>query len=76
MKGSKPIYVVGAAVVLAGALFLTIPNSLPSTYVALLGLLIGAGTVTLLTWRSALPTDTVGQLLHRTEHEQTRRKRS
>ena len=42
--------------------------ALPSTYTAALVLILGIATVVLITWRNALPTDTVAQLLQRTEN--------
>jgi hypothetical protein len=38
-----------------------------STYVAMIGLLLGFAFVVASSWRNAIPGDTVGQLLQRTE---------
>ena len=71
MKSSHAVHVLCAAVILAAASawFLPLPVAFPSTYAVILALVVGAGTVTLLSWRNALPTDTVAQLLHRTEND-------
>lgn len=53
--------------VIVAGLLLPLPDAVPSTYAAVLAFLLGAGAVTMLSWRNALPTDTVGQLLQRTE---------
>lgn len=41
--------------------------AVPSTYTAAIVLILGIGTVVLITWRNALPTETVAQLIQRTE---------
>jgi hypothetical protein len=51
-------------------------NARPSTYTAVLGLMLGAATVTLISWRNALPTDTIAQLLQRTEANEQHRMRN
>ena len=51
------------------------PDALPSTYAAALAVIGGIATVTLMTWRDALPTDTVAQLLQRTESGDRRSRR-
>jgi hypothetical protein len=38
-----------------------------STYAAVVGLLIGFAFVVAISWRNAIPGDTVGQLIQRTE---------
>lgn len=43
------------------------PDAFPSTYLAVLAIVGGIAAVTLMTWRNALPTDTVAQLIQRTE---------
>jgi hypothetical protein len=52
---------------LASASTLSGLDALPSTYMAVVGLMLGVVSVILMSWRNALPTDTVGQLLQRTE---------
>jgi hypothetical protein len=53
--------------VIVAALLIPLPDAVPSTYAAILAFLLGAGAVIILSWRNALPTDTIGQLLQRTE---------
>lgn len=68
----KPFWLQHAAIglVIAGAAatsLLSFPDARTSTYVAALALTFGVASVILMSWRNALPTDTVGQLLQRTE---------
>lgn len=66
-----------AIVTLAAALWL-VPRSsaTPSTYAAAIALFLGVGAVMLLTWRNARPTETIGQLLQRTEVESAGRRKT
>jgi hypothetical protein len=56
-----------ATTIVPAVLLLPIPDAIPSTYASAVALMFGAASVTLMAWRNALPTDTIGQLLHRTE---------
>ena len=53
----------------AGVWLVPIPDAIPSTYAAALAVTVGAALVILMAWRNARPTDTVGQLLQRTESD-------
>jgi hypothetical protein len=39
----------------------------PSTFALVVGIILGAAAVTLITWRNAQPTENVAELLHTTE---------
>ena len=52
-----------------GGISLPLPHGVPSTYAAVLAVVIGAVCITLLTWRNAMSTDTVAHLIHRTDSE-------
>jgi Ca2+/Na+ antiporter len=58
----------------ASVFVVPVPGAIPSTYAAGLALLLGAISVTLMAWRNALPTDTVAQLLYRTESDDAARR--
>ena len=53
--------------VIGGLSFFPVPEGVPSTYAAVLAVLVGAVCITLLAWRNAMSTDTVAQLIHRTD---------
>lgn len=61
-------------VIVAGAWFFPLPEAIPSTYASAFALIIGVAAVTFITWRNALPTDTIGQLLQRTESDEAGRR--
>jgi hypothetical protein len=44
-----------------------LPDASASTYIAMLGVILGALAVILISWRNALPTDSIGLVLQRTE---------
>ena len=70
MKSFPLQYVALALIVtVAAAWVLPVPHAVLSTYAAAFALLVGVLLVAAVTWRNALPTDTIGQLLHRTEDE-------
>lgn len=50
-------------------------SAVASTYAAMLALVAGIAAVTIISWRNAQATDTVGQLLQRTEADGTARRR-
>ena len=58
--------------VLGGTAFFPPPAGVPSTYAAALALFGGVLWVIFLTWRNAMGTDSVANLLHRTETEPAR----
>ena len=58
--------------VLGGTMFFPPPDGVPSTYAAALALFAGVLWVTFLTWRNAMGTDSVANLLHRIETEPAR----
>lgn len=69
--------VIALIVTVAAAMWvLPVPHAVPSTYAAAVALVIGTLLVVAVTWRNALPTDTVGQLLQRTEGHGSGRDRS
>jgi hypothetical protein len=68
---SFPLHYIGVGLLVVAAtmtvaLALTL-GAHPSTYAAVAALGCGSMTVVWFSWRNALPTDTVAQLLHRTE---------
>ncbi len=69
MKSFSLRYVaIGFVIITAvGASALPVSDASASTYAAVLALILGSTSVIFMTWRNALPTDTVGQLLQRTE---------
>lgn len=52
------------------------PPASASTYAAALALAFGVGLVTFITWKNARPVESVGQLLQRTELDDSRVKRT
>ena len=68
MKTFPYHYAALALVLTLLAVFLPSRFALPSTYTAALVLIFGIAAVALFTWRNALPTDTVAQLIQRTEN--------
>lgn len=57
MKSSRALLALGAAVILMATPWLVpIPETFPSTYVAVLTWLVAVGTVTMFTWRTDLRT--------------------
>lgn len=58
--------------VLGSTAFVPPPEGVPSTYAAALALFGGVMWVTFLTWRNAMGTDSVANLLHRIETEPAR----
>ncbi len=64
------IVIAVAIVTLAAALWLAPrAGAMPSTYAAAIALFLGVGAVMFITWRNARPTETIGQVLQRTETE-------
>jgi hypothetical protein len=55
--------------------FVPMPSAAVSTYAVVAALLLGIGSVVLFSWRNALPAETIGQVLQRTEVEGSTRRR-
>lgn len=77
MKSSRvrAIATIAVAVVLVAFSLVPMPSAAVSTYAAAVALMLGVGSVMLLTWRNALPVETIGQVLQRTEVEGSTRRR-
>jgi ABC-type Mn2+/Zn2+ transport system permease subunit len=58
-----------------GGLSFPLPDGVPSTYAAVLAVVVGAVSITMLTWRNAMATDTIAGLIHRTDREARRTRR-
>jgi hypothetical protein len=79
MQAFFPHYIGLCFLVAAAALIVALTldyGADPSTYAAFAALGFGTMAVVWFTWRNALPTDTVAQLLHRTETAERNRRSS
>ena len=77
MKSSlaRALATLAVAVVVFVYWLVPMPSAAVSTYAAVVALLLGVGSVVLFSWRNARPVETIGQVLQRTEVEDSTRRR-